>query len=374
MSIKAKQLRGGGGSFGALGESAAGDREAVARSQALDNTGRVRRASTAPLDAIVFNPLNPRRTIVEETIDEMAESLRRGQITPITVISRDAFLDSHPDQVEAIGDAAFIALDGNRRLRAARRAGLASLRVDLNDDLASSAADMLESALIANIHREDVPPVEEAHAINELMTRLYGGKQADVARALSKSPQWVGQRLALLHLTPDVQSLVESGDLKVKEARKIGASARAGKLTSDQQQAAAEEAIAAAAAPRPRAAEPRGVNPVYSGGASGATAVGGAEEVNPVYTSGQGTTTGEFQATAGPVAASEVNPVYSEGQPLPEPRSAPGASPVIVSLDPEDITATARAIRAALDVRQTARLAEALINSLRNEQEYSTAD
>ncbi|MCZ9336300.1 hypothetical protein NGM37_00760, partial [Streptomyces sp. TRM76130] len=60
-------------------------------------------------------------------------------------------------------------IDGNRRLKAAALAGLAELRIDVNDELAASAADILESALIANVHRVDVPPLDQAKAIQQLV-------------------------------------------------------------------------------------------------------------------------------------------------------------------------------------------------------------
>ncbi|WBP92007.1 ParB/RepB/Spo0J family partition protein [Kitasatospora cathayae] len=246
MSI-AKKLQGGGGAFGALAQGTSRGDEVRARSEALDATGRVRRASSAPVSSIVFNPLNPRKTIDSESIDELAESLTRRQIVPVTVVSRGAFLDAHPDQAEAVGEADFVALDGNRRLRAAQQAGLKTLRVDLNDELVSRASDMVEAALIANAHREDVSPFEEAQAIEQLLDTVYEGNQAAVARALGKSRAWVGQRLALLHLSPELQEQAGAGELAIEDARRIGAEARAGKITRAEQHERAEAAKLAAA-------------------------------------------------------------------------------------------------------------------------------
>lgn len=248
MSI-AKKLAGGGGSFGALGHNGQrGQEEAIARSEALDATGRVRRASRAPVASIVRNPLNPRKTIVDETLDELGASLARRQIVPITVVSRAAFLDAHPEQLENIGTADFVALDGNRRILAAQRAGLDELRVDLNDDLVSTAADMLEASLVANAQREDVDPFEEAQAIQQLLHTVYDGNQAAVARKLGKSGAWVGQRLALLHLTTELQEQTDRGELPLEDARKIGARARAGKLTPAEQKQLADAARQTSAA------------------------------------------------------------------------------------------------------------------------------
>ncbi|ARF81692.1 ParB/RepB/Spo0J family partition protein [Kitasatospora aureofaciens] len=293
MSI-AKKLQGGGGSFGALAQGAVRGDEVRARSEALDATGRVRRASSAPVSSIVFNPLNPRKTIDSESIDELAESLTRRQIVPVTVVSRGAFLDAHPDQAEAVGEADFIALDGNRRLRAAQQAGLKTLRVDLNDELVSRASDMVEAALIANAHREDVSPFEEAQAIEQLLNTVYKGNQAAVARALGKSRAWVGQRLALLHLSPELQEQAEAGELAIEDARRIGAEARAGKITRAEQheraeaakQAAAEKQAAKAARTAKRAERPAGEKAIEHGSAPTAGDPSAGGEVNGVYSVG----------------------------------------------------------------------------------------
>jgi ParB family chromosome partitioning protein len=346
MSI-AKKLQGGGGSFGALTHSQERSRaEAAARSEALDATGRVRRSSRAPLSSIVFNPLNPRKTIVDETIEELAESLSRHQIVPITVVSREAFLDAHPDQAPAIGAADFIALDGNRRLLAAQRAGLETVRVDLNDDLVTTAADMMEAALVANAHREDLLPFEEAQAIEQLLTTVYDGNQAAVARKLGKSAAWVGQRLALLYLTPELQEQTSTGKLPIKEARKIGAEARAGKLTPAQQKERAQAGKDAKARPA-AVAEP----------ASQKAAVAEAPDVNRVYAeSANEPTSGSNDHEAG-----DVNPVYAPG--VPEQRDASEQKPesVTLQLDPFDALEAAQAIRATMDERQLRHLVSALL-------------
>ncbi len=382
MSI-AKKLAGGGGSFGALAQGEArGRSEVIARSDALDATGRVRRSSLAPVSLIVFNPLNPRKTIVDETIDELAESLRRHQIVPVTVVSRDAFLDAHPDQAVAIGGADFVALDGNRRLLAAQRAGLANLRVDLNDDLVATAADMVEAALVANAHREGVLPFEEAQAIEQLLNTVYDGNQAAVARKLGKSRAWVGQRLALLHLTPELQEQAGTGELAIEDARKIGAAARAGKLSSVEQLeraqaakvAAVEKEVAKAAAKADRASRGPagsevavGVNGVYTTGGGGPAEGEDGFGVNGVYTK---------QVPAPPdlgfaSSGGDVDAVHTSAVPEQREEAAlqePGV--VSVQVDPADFIQTAQSIRAVMDVRQAVHVASALLAILKREPEF----
>ncbi|MFI1524836.1 ParB/RepB/Spo0J family partition protein [Kitasatospora cineracea] len=347
MSIAKKLASAGGGSaFSSLSSAKGGDlASAEARSEAL---GRARKASSIPLADVVFNPRNHRKTYSEEAISETAASMREiGQTTAITVVSRMAFLDAHPDvPEELLGDASFIALDGNRRLRAAERAGLERIRVDLQDDLAPTASAMLEAALIANIHRENVPPVEEAEAIKELLDTVYDGNQAAVARRLGKTAAWVGQRLALLHLAPEVKEMVENREIGVKEARRLGAATRAGTLTADEQVAQAREAKDK---PKATVARPRNaadVNPVYPSPTTPAEAHAPRPEVNPVYTGDQSAS----RKTA----------------PTPAPASA-ATCLATLTVDPADADAFAKSIRSATTPRQAAAIARALVDLLNAE-------
>ncbi|MFD9631940.1 ParB/RepB/Spo0J family partition protein [Streptomyces violascens] len=200
------------------------------------------------LKLLAHNPLNPREELTE--IEETAESLReKGQLQPVAVVRRAAFLAVHGAEEAALGDAEYVVIDGNRRLAAAKAAGLNELRIDVNDGLATSAEDILENALIANIHRVDVAPLDQARAIQELLT--VHGSQEKVAKRLGKSGAWVSQRLALLELKEDLQEKVESGELKVKDARRIG------RLPAEQQEAEAAATLNRVKAPRkPRAAAP----------------------------------------------------------------------------------------------------------------------
>ncbi len=264
------------------------------RQQIMNGEGK-RPPAAVELGLLAHNPFNPRDELTD--IEETADSLRaKGQIQPITVTRRAAFLQAHPGQEEAIGDAEYVVIDGNRRLAAAHEAGLEKLRIDVNDDLAASAADILESALIANIHRVDVPPINQARAIQELLTKH--GTQEKVAKRLGKSGAWVSQRLALLELPDDLQQKVESGELTVKDGRRIG------RLPKDQQRTEAEKALNRVKAPR----KPRSKAAAPQGPAVGSkTAVPhqaadkkAGPTLNPVKTAG-----GETEQDADPLAAVE---------------------------------------------------------------------
>ncbi|MCB5170396.1 ParB/RepB/Spo0J family partition protein [Streptomyces bambusae] len=231
-------------------------RAAIAEATGAPTSG-VLPPSEVPIEALTHNPLNLREELTE--IEEMAESLKvRGQLQPLAVATRMSFMEAHPGQIEGLGRAPYVVIDGNRRLAAARLAGLKTMQIHVNDSLAASAADILESALIANIHRVDVAPMDQARALQELVE--VHGSQASVAKRLGKTPAWVSQRLTLLNLTPELQEQVESGELKVEPARRIG------RLPQEAQAAAAEESAAAVNPPRQRTSPPpstvNGVNAV----------------------------------------------------------------------------------------------------------------
>jgi ParB family chromosome partitioning protein len=284
------------------GESPA-PRRVRTRSQIMKGEGK-RPPAKVELKLLAHNPFNPRDELTE--IEETAESLRvKGQIQPVTVARREAFLAAHPGQEEEIGTAEYVVIDGNRRLAAAHLADLAELRIDVNDELAASAADLLESALIANVHRVDVPPLDQAKAIQELVQ--VHGSQGQVAKRLGKTPAWVSQRLALLELTPDLQEKVETGELKVEPARRIG------RLPKEQQATAARDAMEAVKPPRQRPGrralkeKPAStVNAVNTPGDGGGSDTAGRLTVNGVNTPAPG------EATATSDAAT-VNAVNGEG-------------------------------------------------------------
>ncbi|MGW0538089.1 ParB/RepB/Spo0J family partition protein [Streptomyces sp. NPDC003032] len=298
------------------------------RQQIINGEGK-RPPASVPLTELAHNPFNPRDEYTD--IEETAESLRvRGQIQPITVARRTAFLSAHPDQEEQIGAAEYVVIDGNRRLKAATQAGLVELRIDVNDELSASAADILESALIANVHRVDVPPLDQAKAIQQLVE--VHGSQGKVAKRLGKTPAWVSQRLALLELTPELQDAVETGQLKVEPARRIG------RLPKEQQAPAAQKAMAAPKTPRQRT--PR--RQLAAGSA--------APTVN-------GVNTPDSPGTDPAVPARTVNAVNTPAAADP----APGASVVISDTSPQGIVA---ALTEQLSPQDLTAVAELLMESL----------
>lgn len=201
---------------------------------------------TVPLAHLARNPFNPRHELreLQETADSLLE---KGQIQPITIVTREAFLKAHPGHDAAIGAARYIVLDGNRRFGAAQLAGLEEIRVDVNDELATSAADMLEAALVANVHRQDLTPLEEAETLSSLMN--VHGSLRQVARRVGKSHVWVSQRLALLELADEFKEQLKNGELTVEDARRIGKAPRARQAAVAEQIKAERERRAGDAAP-----------------------------------------------------------------------------------------------------------------------------
>lgn len=143
-----------------------------------------------PIDQIAPNPHQPRRSFDEETLVGLADSIREvGVLQPLLVRASG-------EQFELIA--------GERRLRAAKRAGLTEVPVVVRtaDDLAS-----LEQALVENLHRQDLNPLDEAAAYQQLIED-FGYTQDQVAQRVGRSRATVANLLRLFQLTPAVQKLV----------------------------------------------------------------------------------------------------------------------------------------------------------------------
>ena len=203
MTKKADQL--GAGRFGGSAKPVSARRAAVAAATGVPTDG-VAPPTELPTNRISLNPDNPRSSLGDLT--ELAGSLRtHGQKQAITVMNRDSYVKANPDhESELEPDAHYVVIDGSSRLAAARDAGLATVKVMVSDDQGSTSEELLESALVANIHRQDLDELDEAKALNRLLA--IHGSQTALAKRLHRSQGWVSQRLALLNLTPDLQSRI----------------------------------------------------------------------------------------------------------------------------------------------------------------------
>jgi ParB family chromosome partitioning protein len=207
----------GAGRFGGGVRPVSARRQAVAAATGVPTDG-VAPPTELPPHRISLNPDNPRTSLGDLT--DLAGSLRtHGQKQAITVMNRDAYLKANPERESDLEpDTTHVVIDGSSRLAAAREAGLATVKVMVSDDQGSTSEELLESALVANIHRQDLDELDEARALQRLLA-IHGSQRA-LAKRLHRSQGWVSQRLALLNLTPELQQRI--GEEPIDLLRAVG--------------------------------------------------------------------------------------------------------------------------------------------------------
>lgn len=214
MNNKPKS-RGLGRGLSALMADVAGDQDAAATS----TEGTARRADMSlPVEQIAPNPDQPRRRFTDDQLTELAQSIReKGIIQPLIV--------------RPSGDGYEI-VAGERRWRAAQIAQLHEVPVIVRnyDD-----TEVLEVAIIENIQRADLNPVEEAAGYRQLMDK-FGHTQEKLAEALGKSRSHIANLLRLLNLPADVQQMLTEGKLSAGHARAL--------VTAENPSALAERIVA----------------------------------------------------------------------------------------------------------------------------------
>ena len=163
-------------------------------------------AQTVPIEAIRPSPFQPRRHFADAELDGLAQSIReKGIVQPLLV---RPIIDEAAD---------FELVAGERRWRAAQRVGLHEVPVVIRP-LGDSEA--LEIALVENLQREDLSPLEEAEAYSRL-TREFGRSQAGLAEAVGKSRSHVANTLRLLSLPAPVRKSLDEGALTAGHARAL---------------------------------------------------------------------------------------------------------------------------------------------------------
>ncbi|MFJ9634860.1 ParB/RepB/Spo0J family partition protein [Streptomyces sp. NPDC101175] len=224
MSNKADRL--GAGRFGGQAQGISARRQAVAAATGVPTEG-IAAPTELPVHRISPNPDNPRSSLGDLT--DLAGSLKtHGQKVAITVMNRDAYTKANPEREGDLEpDTTHVVIDGSSRLAAAREGGLATLKVMVSDDQGTTADELLESALVANIHRQNLEELDEARALERLLA--IHGTQTALAKRLQRSQGWVSQRLALLTLTPELQERI--GEESIDLLRAVG------KKPAEQQQA-----------------------------------------------------------------------------------------------------------------------------------------
>lgn len=156
-----------------------------------------------PANAISPNPKQPRSRFDDATLAELAASIREVGILQPIVVRRT--------------DQGYEVVTGERRLRAAKLAGLATVPVVLRD---SDDSDLLREALIENIHREDLNPIELGEAFRQLLDEL-GLKQEELADRVGVSRSHIANTIRLLALPLEVQQLLTDERISAGHARAL---------------------------------------------------------------------------------------------------------------------------------------------------------
>ncbi len=155
------------------------------------------------VDAITANPRQPRRTFDEDALEELAASIAEvGLLQPVVV-------RKHGGQYELVM--------GERRWRASIRAGLRAIPAIVRE---TQDTDMLRDALLENLHRQQLDPLEEAAAYQQLLDD-FGATHEQLARKIGRSRPHISNTLRLLNLPPAVQKRVAAGVLSAGHARAI---------------------------------------------------------------------------------------------------------------------------------------------------------
>ena len=170
-------------------------------------------ASSASIDAvdvdlIMPNPQQPRTNFDDAALQVLAESIREHGVLQPLVVSR---------VVSDLGPATYQLIAGERRLQAAKRAGMTHVPVVIKE---ANDAQMLEIALVENIQRKDLNPIEEAVAFKRLHDE-FGMTQAQIAQRVGRSRVAVANVVRLLSLEADIRASIASGQISEGHARAL---------------------------------------------------------------------------------------------------------------------------------------------------------
>ena len=164
------------------------------------------------VDKIKPNPLQPRKSFSEETIKELADSIREHGILEPLVVTREEKETEHGADVE------YQLISGERRLLASKMLGLPTVPVIIRKQM--EERKKLEMALIENIQREDLTPISKAKAFARLI-KEFGLTQQALAERIGKSREVIANTLRLLQLSYEAQNALEQGKINEGHARAI---------------------------------------------------------------------------------------------------------------------------------------------------------
>ncbi|WP_442817455.1 ParB/RepB/Spo0J family partition protein [Streptomyces sp. NBC_01216] len=232
---KAKDL-GAGASF-AQARPISARRAAIGSATGAPTAG-VPDPTELPLHLISQNPDNPREELRE--LDGLTESIREiGLVNAITIATVDAYLAERPNRAGDVDEGArYLVIDGHRRLEAARRAGVPTIRVSVDNALVSTDESLLEAAFVANVHRDDMNPLEQAHALRKLVE--FYGSQSKAAKRLGIGQSTISSKLSVLELAPELQADLVAGRRTIEHVRNLA------RLSPDEQRRKADARAATA--------------------------------------------------------------------------------------------------------------------------------
>ena len=157
-----------------------------------------------PIGSVTPNPRQPRQVFDEDALDELVASIQEvGLLQPVVV--------------REVGSGRFELVMGERRWRASQRAGLTEIPAIVR---ATTDDDLLRDALMENLHREQLNPLEEAAAYQQLLDD-FGATHEELARRIGRSRPHISNTLRLLNLSPGVQRRVAAGVLTAGHARAL---------------------------------------------------------------------------------------------------------------------------------------------------------
>ncbi len=166
------------------------------------------------VDRIHPNPFQPRKTFDEAALSSLAESIRQyGVLQPLTVTRKEREIPEKGIMVE------YELIAGERRLRASKLAGIREVPVVIRSGEDDDRIK-LELAIIENLQREDLNPMDRALAFSRLATE-FGLKHADIGKRMGKSREYVSNTLRILALPQEMQDALRSGDISEGHTRPL---------------------------------------------------------------------------------------------------------------------------------------------------------
>ena len=165
-------------------------------------------SSEVPIGDVIPNPQQPRTVMDPARLEELAASIRMYGIIQPLLVTEERGID---------GRIVYQLIAGERRLRAAKAAGLESVPVTIRQ---TTPQELLEIAIVENVQRADLNPIEEASAYQRLMEE-FGLTQREVAERVGKSRTAVANTLRLTELPPDVRASITNGEISEGHGRAL---------------------------------------------------------------------------------------------------------------------------------------------------------